>query len=73
MGGQYAAMSSVSSISSTYAVTQAQAREQTMATVALKQQASQEQAVADMLLAATETSKPPPAPPGQGLAVDLSV
>lgn len=63
-------MSSVSAATSMFVAQQAQARQQTMATVALKQGAQQEQAIADMLLASAQTAQSAP-PPGQGRAVDI--
>lgn len=63
-------MSSVSAATSMFVAQQAQARQQTMATVAVKQEAQQGQAIADMLAAAAQAAQSAP-PPGQGLAVDI--
>jgi len=65
-------MSSVSSATSMFVARQADARMRTMATVALKQQAGQEQAIADMLAASAQATQPAAPPPGQGRKVDIS-
>lgn len=63
-------MSSVSATASMLLAQQAQARQQTMATVAVKQEAQQERAVADMLQAAAQSSAGALAP-GQGTNIDI--
>ena len=66
-------MSNVSSTAASLVAMQAEARQQAMATIAVKQNAGAEQAVADMLLAAAQQTQETvaAAPPGQGLFVDL--
>lgn len=66
-------MSDVGSATSMFIAMQAQWRSQTMAINAVKQQASQERAVADMLATAAQAAQSTPAPSGQGLAVDIRV
>lgn len=63
-------MSSVASATSLFVASQAQSRQQTMATVGLKQEAKQGEAIADMLQAAAQASQAASPPPGQGLMVD---
>lgn len=62
-------MSSVSA-TSMFLAHQAQARQQTMANVAIKQDAQQERAVADMLQAAAQAGQGA-VPPGQGKTIDI--
>ena len=68
-------MSSVASATSLFLASQAQAqaRQQTMATVGLKQEAKQGEAIADMLQAAAQASQVASPPPGQGVVVDRQV
>ena len=63
-------MSSVQNATSMFLAQQAQSRQQTMATVAIKQDTQQERAIADMLQAAAQTSAVA-VPPGQGANIDI--
>jgi hypothetical protein len=66
-------MSNIAAGTSLFLASQAQARQQTMAAVAVKQEAQQGQAIADMLAAAAQAAQPAIAPPGQGQAIDIRV